>query len=213
MKKYPIRKIIRIVWFSFAAIFILWNWYTFQARSLPENTFITNEKVKVVETKDQIVFDALNSSKTLDIIFFPGGLTDPNAYGPLCRQLALAGCTCHLIKMSLRLAQRDYKKISTMFDLASGHYVIGGHSQGGKMAAQFVYENPGLMKGLFLLGTSHPRDIDLSNKNIPTMKLYAEHDGLASVAEVLENKPKLPMDTQLLFIKGGNHWYWAFNLW
>jgi pimeloyl-ACP methyl ester carboxylesterase len=92
-----------------------------------------------------------------------------------------------------------------MFDLKSGPYVIGGHSQGGKMAAQFVYENPEIMKGLFLIGTSHPRDINLSNLSIPIIKLYAENDGLASVEEVLENKGKLPKHANLILIKGANH--------
>jgi pimeloyl-ACP methyl ester carboxylesterase len=62
--------------------------------------------------------------------------------------------------MPWRLPQYNYKKISTIFDLKTGKYIIGGHSQGGKMAAQFVYENPNLMRGLFLIGTSHPRDMD-----------------------------------------------------
>jgi pimeloyl-ACP methyl ester carboxylesterase len=83
--------------------------------------------------------------------------------------------------------------------------VIGGHSQGGKMTSQFVYENPNLMKGLFLVGTSHPRDINLSNLTIPTIKLYAENDGLASVEEVFENKNKLPKKSKMILIKGGNH--------
>ncbi|MEC8894402.1 MAG: hypothetical protein VX901_13860 [Candidatus Poribacteria bacterium] len=56
------------------------------------------------------------------------------------------------------------------------------------MASQFVYENPNLMKGLFLLGTSHPRDFDLSERILSTIKLYAEFDGLASVPEVMETK-------------------------
>ncbi len=59
---------------------------------------------------------------------------------------------------------RLYKNCQ-MFNLKKGNYIIGGHSQGSKMASQFVYENPNLMKGLFLLGTSHPRDFDLSVKN------------------------------------------------
>jgi hypothetical protein len=61
------------------------------------------------------------------------------------------------------------------------------------------------MKGLFLLGTSHPRDFVLSDRSIPTIKLYGELDGLASVFEVMENKNKLPKNTDLIEIKGGNH--------
>ena len=90
-------------------------------------------------------------------------------------------------------------------DLNKGNFVIGGHSQGGKMAAQFVYENPNVFNGLFLMGTSHPRDIDLSTRNIPCIKLYADNDGLASVEEVMENKSKLSKNSKLILINGGNH--------
>ena len=90
-----------------------------------------------------------------------------------------------------RLPQYDYRKTLKLFNLDSGSYVVGGYSQGGKMAAQIVYENPTL-KDYFYLGTSHPRDIDLSTYTIPTIKIYAEKDGHASLREVIENKIKLP---------------------
>ena len=93
-----------------------------------------------------------------------------------------------LLKMNWRMPQWNYTKISKMFNLKKGNYIIGGHSQGAKMASQFVYENPNLMKGLFLLGTSHPRDFDLSERILSTIKLYAEFDGLASVPEIIETK-------------------------
>lgn len=205
MKKWSKRKIFRTIWFSLVLIFFVWNWSTFQSHNLPKNTFINSDIVSVVETNDQITFKSDNSKNKIEVIFFQGGLTDPKAYAPLCRKLAENGFTCHLIKMNWRLPQYDYQKISKLFDLNQGIYIIGGHSQGGKMAAQFVYENPDMMKGLFLMGTSHPRDIDLSNQNIPCLKLYAENDGLASVQEVMENKNKLPMNTNLVLIKGGNH--------
>ncbi len=107
--------------------------------------------------------------------------------------------------MAWRLPQRDYMKTMDLFEVRNGSYVVGGHSQGGKMAAQLVYEHPEAFKGLFLLGTSHPRDIDMSGLDIPTLKVYAEHDGLASVAEVMENRPMLPADAEMVLIEGGNH--------
>lgn len=205
VRKTGIRKVIRIVWFSLVAIFLIWNWTTFQGRNLPADTFLDNDQVTVNEDKDQIVFKSFLTDHTIEVIFFQGGLADPEAYAPLCRKIAEHGYTCHLIKMAFRLPQRDYQKITNMFDLRNGQYIIGGHSQGGKMAAQFVYEHPTLMKGLFLMGTSHPRDIDLSEHSIPTLKLYAENDGLASVEEVMTNKSKLPKNTKLVLIKGANH--------
>lgn len=41
-------------------------------------------------------------------------------------------------------------------------------------------------------------------------KLYATHDGLASLPEVFENKGKLPSHTQWVEIKGGNHAQFAY---
>lgn len=199
------RNIFRLIWFSLVTIFFIWNWNTFQAHNLPEDTFSNSALVSVTETDDQFSFKPNILENDLVIIFFQGGLTDPKAYAPLCRKIAENGFTCHLIKMDWRMPQWDYKKIKTIFDLNTGMYVIGGHSQGAKMASQFVYENPGLMNGLFLMGTSHPRDIDLSSRSIPTIKLFAEMDGLASVSEVMENKNKLPVNTELIEIKGGNH--------
>lgn len=157
------------------------------------------------ETDGQIIFKPRQGTQSLAVIFFQGGLANPQAYGPLCRKVAAAGYNCHLIKMSFRLPQLDYQKISTLFNLQEGQYVIGGHSQGGKIAAQFVWEIPTAMQGLFLMGTSHPRDIDLSSLDIPTLKFYAENDGLASVEEVLENKDKLPANTEMIMIEGSNH--------
>lgn len=107
--------------------------------------------------------------------------------------------------MDWRLPQYDYQKIFKLINLNEGNYIIGGHSQGGKMAAQLVYENPNTFEGLFLMGTSHPRDIDLSNLNIPCIKLFADNDGRASVEEVMENKEKLPKNSNLILINGGNH--------
>jgi pimeloyl-ACP methyl ester carboxylesterase len=186
-------------------IFSIWNWNTFQSHNLPQNTFSNSEKVSITETEDQITFKSIDSNNKLEVIFFQGGLTDPKAYAPLCRKLAEHGFSTHLIKMDWRLPQYDYQKTADLFNLLQGDFVIGGHSQGGKMAAQFVYENPKIFKGLFLMGTSHPRDIDLSPQDIPCVKLYAENDGLASVEEVMENENKLPLNTKLVFIEGGNH--------
>lgn len=205
MKRKKWWKIFKIIWFSLVLIFFVWNWTTFQSHNIPKDTFINSNIVSVTETDDQFTFKSDTSKNKFEIIFFQGGLTDPKAYAPLCKKFAENGFTCHLIKMNWRLPQYDYQKISKLFDLKQGDYIIGGHSQGGKMAAQFVYENPNLMKGLFLMGTSHPRDIDLSSQSIPCIKLYAENDWLASVEEVMTNKNKLPKNTRLVLIKGGNH--------
>ncbi|MCG8309627.1 MAG: alpha/beta hydrolase [Cytophagales bacterium] len=197
--------IFRLVWFSLVIVFLVWQWSSYQSKGLPHDTFANSDKVIVEQNDDKITFVARNTSNKTEIIFFQGGLADPKAYAPLCRQFAERGFTCHLIKMGWRIPRWNYNKIETLFNIEKNKYIIGGHSQGAKMASQFVHENPNLLKGLYLLGTSHPRDYDLSDRIIPTIKLYAELDGLASVPEVMENKAKLPKNTIMKAIEGGNH--------
>lgn len=204
-KKSRKSRLFRTIWFSFITVLYFWQCSTFQSRGLPDNTFSNSDKVSVIKSDDRITFQSKFTENTSEIIFFQGGLTDPKAYAPLCRRIAEQGFTCHLIKMKWRLPVHDYQKITDIFDLGAGNYIIGGHSQGGKMAAQFVFENPHLMRGLFLLGTTHPRDVSLYNRSIPTLKLYAEYDGLASTNEVLENKMMLPKKSTMTLLEGGNH--------
>lgn len=205
MKKWTTWKIFKTIWVTCGLGFLIWNWTTFQSRALPGGVLQNGEGVTITQDKDQIIFKSDTSTAKLELIFFQGAMTDPKAYAPLCRNLAQQGYTCHLIKMAGRLPIKDYKKIYRLFDLQAGNYVIGGHSQGGKIAAQVVFENPNVFKGLFLLGTSHPRDISLAGHTLPILKLYAEKDGLASVKEVLANQDKLPAQAELVLIKGGNH--------
>lgn len=205
MKKWTIWKIFKTIWVTCGLGFILWNWTTFQSRDLPKGVLQSGAGISVTQSKDQIIFKADTGTAKLEVIFFQGAMTDPKAYAPLCRSLAQQGFTCHLIRMAWRLPIKDYKKINRLFDLQAKNYVIGGHSQGGKIAAQAVFENPNVFKGLFLLGTSHPRDISLADHTLPILKLYAEKDGLASMKEVLANKDKLPAQAELVLIKGGNH--------
>jgi len=198
------KKIFKIVWFTAVIIFFIWNWSTFQAKDVSDKFFKSENGLKVSENEDLISFEIDDAKK--EVIFFPGGLVDPDAYVPLARDIADKGFTVHIVKMPWRMSIWGYEKINELFTLSDGKkYILGGHSQGAKMAAQYVYENPGKLSGLFLLGTSHPRDVDMSTMQIPTLKIYGEFDGLASVGEVMENKNKLPANTELVMVSGGNH--------
>jgi len=55
------------------------------------------------------------------------------------------------------------------------------------------------------LGTTHPRDIDLSEIDIPVLKIYGTNDGVASPRKVQNNRSKLPSSANLVAIEGGNH--------
>ena len=206
LKKISKRNWFRIVWFSIVTIFFIWQWSSYQAKGVKKELLESDNKIEVIEDNSKISF-IHDTSSILEIIFFPGGLVDPKSYIPLSRKIAESGYNIHIIKMPWRMSTKGYNNIKKIFNLKNKQkkFILGGHSQGGKMAAQFTYENPELISGLYLLGTSHPRDIDMSKIQIPSIKIYAENDGLASVDEVIQNKLKLPKETQLSLIKGGNH--------
>lgn len=109
--------------------------------------------------------------------------------------------------MPWRLPSYGYTKPKELdfFKDSTKQYVLAGHSKGGMMATQFVYENPTLIDKLILLGTTHPRDFDLSKSSIPIMKIYGSDDGVAKAKSIESNKPKLPTTTKYVLIKGGNH--------
>ena len=67
------------------------------------------------------------------------------------------------------------------------------------------------LAGLVLIGTTHPRDVDLSALRQPVTKLAGTRDGLARRSAVEANRSKLPRSTRWVWIDGGNHsqfgWY------
>jgi pimeloyl-ACP methyl ester carboxylesterase len=89
--------------------------------------------------------------------------------------------------------------------------VVAGHSRGAVVAARMASERRRGLAGLVLIGTTHPRDVDLSALPQPVTKVVGTRDGLARVAGVEANRAKLPAGTRWVWIEGGNHsqfgWY------
>lgn len=198
------RKHLRIAWVTFGILFIVWQFWTYQARGVPEEAYASVGRITYTETDDLMSF-TVQDTRHPQLIFFPGGGVDPDAYIPLARRLAENGFTIHIVRMPYRMSTLGYEKIIELFDWVNGEYILGGHSQGAKMAATFAFEHPGMIDGLFLLGTTHPRDFSLANQSIRTVKITAEHDGYASVSEVVENITLMPMSSSFYTIEGGNH--------
>lgn len=204
-------KIIRLIWVISGIIFLAWLWNSSRAKGVNEEILQSSSAVKAEETKDLISFTPVHAFKKV-FIFYPGALVDPVAYAPLCRKIADSGYKSIIIKMPWRLAKYGYNKPKEMgiFNDTSKQYVLAGHSQGAKMAAQFVSENPGLIQQLILLGSTHPVNIDLSHISIPVMKIYGTNDGVADTAGVNANKNKLPGATKCVLLKGANHSQFGF---
>jgi hypothetical protein len=209
-------KILKRIWILGGIGFTGWLIYSMQAHGVEPAYFQSSSRVDVEEEDDFISFATKQKSPNI-LIFFPGALVDVDAYVPLCYQLAENGIKTYLIKMPWRQAKLGYNKVKDLQILAdtSLTYILAGHSQGAKMAAQFVYENPGLIDKAVLLATTHPRDIDLSKSSTRFMKIYGSCDGVAKEKDIEVNKIKLPESTFYKRIEGANHsqfGYYGFQL-
>jgi alpha-beta hydrolase superfamily lysophospholipase len=150
-------------------------------------------------------------------VFFPGALVDPAAYAPLARAVAVAGYTVMIMELPRRgafggaddpaLLSRTAREMQT----AGGRWVVAGHSRGAVVASAFAARHPSILAGLVLIGTTHPRDVDLSTLTIPVTKVVGTDDGIAPERKSEETRHLLPAHTRWVRIEGGNHsqfgWY------
>ena len=203
MKKFL--KIFGLIWIVLGIAFFIFIYLSFEAKGFDEKMLLSDSSVVVTESSKAITFFPKKGSKGR-IIFYPGALVDPFAYSPLCRKLSEHGYETIIIRMPFRLASQGYNLIKELNLLSVGERtILIGHSQGGKMAAQFLYENPDAIDRLVLLGTTHPRDIDLSSSKIPVLKIFGSEDAIAPVEKIIQNMSKLPEHTEYFKIIGGNH--------
>lgn len=207
------RRIFHLFLAGFWSVVIGWMFWNMQARNLPEGSLESDERVTVTRTGDEIRFTPAVDSMSTGLIFYPGALADPEAYAPFSRRIAEAGFEVLILELPFRTAPFDrHRKDLAERSLAvtdSRHgperWIVGGHSKGGKLAAEFAGSHRSHVAGLLLMGTSHPRERDLTDLQIPVTKIYASEDGLASVEEVRGFAVNLPEHTDFVLIDGGNH--------
>lgn len=205
MKQGKLKKL-KWIWVISGICFTIWMINSYQTKGVDEIILQSNSSIQVDNTCDAIAFTPKKGFQKI-FIFYPGAMVAADAYAPLCRKIAENGFKSIIIKMPWRLPSCGYTKPKELgsFRDSTKQYILAGHSKGGMMAAQFVYENPTLIDKLILMGTTHPRDFDLSKSTVPVMKIYGSNDGVADKKSTELNKPKLPPTTKYVLIKGGNH--------
>lgn len=166
-----------------------------------------------VTRADWIEFAPADSIPSQGFVLYPGGRVQPEAYAPMARAIAEAGYLAVITPMPFNLAILNIDAagavIAAHSDIES--WVIGGHSLGGSMAVRYAHVNPDKIAGLAIMAAYPEAQIDLSGRDLAVATIYAEFDGLATVAEVEASFPLLPADATKVLIAGGNHaqfgWY------
>lgn len=200
---YPLLALAIILVIS-AAGFVIWANITNPVMDEAISALQSDAAVTVLQD-EWIAFTPAADDPTTGFIFYPGGKVDARAYAPLMRSLAEAGYLAVIVPMPLNLA---FTGINRAADVMAAypdieHWVIGGHSLGGAMAANYVYNHPGTLDGLVLYA-SYPADSNnLAAYGLPVLSIYGTEDGLADV--LAKSAGLLPDDALLLVIDGGNH--------
>jgi len=213
MKK--IGKTLRTLWITFGILFIIWMANSFRARGFDKSILESDSKITVEETSHFLAFIPNASSQPVGLIFFPGGLVQPEAYAPMARTIAEQGYNVFIVKLPFGSAPLESQEVDVMnqaleimnSNVSNQFWVVSGHSRGAAIASRFAYKHGESFDGLILIGTSHPKEaaFDLSNSFLAVTKIYATYDGLASTDEVEANAIYLPANTNWVLIEGGNH--------
>ena len=167
----------------------------------------------VVSNTDYLVFLPKTSNQGVGFIFYPGGRVDFRSYAPLAHRIAAEGYPVVIVSMPLNLAVFGVNKANDVINSYSqiSCWAVGGHSLGGTMAAQFVYENPSKVAGLILLAAYPASGVNLSNYDLLVTTIHGSNDGLVSNDQIENSLNLLPASTTFVEIVGGNHaqfgWY------
>ncbi|MCW8802636.1 MAG: alpha/beta hydrolase [Candidatus Bathyarchaeota archaeon] len=166
-----------------------------------------------VSVGDWLVFEPVSLSKNVGFIIYPGGRVDFRSYAPIAHRIAERGYFVVIVKMPLNLAVFGVNKANEVIDSCSmiSSWVVGGHSLGGSMAAQFAYENPSKVNGLVLWAAYPASGTNLSKYDLLVSTIYGSNDGLVSSSQIDDSLKLLPASTIKVNINGGNHaqvgWY------
>jgi len=140
-------------------------------------------------------------------IFYPGGLVDPTAYAPLMKQLSDQGIMSVIVPMPLDLAIFGVNKADEVIAAYPEikHWIIGGHSLGGSMAAEYVKGHPSAVEGIAFMAAYPADSTNLSALPIKVVSIHGSNDGLATDAKIQNSLKNLPADAKVVLIEGGNH--------
>jgi pimeloyl-ACP methyl ester carboxylesterase len=200
--------IILLIFISFAA------WALIIPSPMAEALAATQSNSQVNVTTDPwLVFQPTEVNPTTGLIFYPGGKVDPRAYAPMAQEIAKQGYLVVIVPMPFNLAVFGANRAASVIQAYPEiqHWVIGGHSLGGSMAAAYADKHDEQIDGVILLASYPASSNSLVENNIEVTSIYGTQDGLATGEKIDASRPLLPADTTWVQINGGNHaqfgWY------
>jgi hypothetical protein len=213
-RAYSIRRWVRRGFLLWTVVSLAWLANSVRTQGVADRLVRSTQDVSVVDGPTALEFLPTKPKGKAALIFICGSGIHPHAYAPLLRPIAESGYPVFIIKLPYRFAPLTSHKdevVDRARKLMAAHpdvsyWVVAGHSLGGALAARLAQSDNNRASSAFvLIGTTHPKDNDLSRLNAPFTKIYATHDGIAPIDRVMANKKLLPEHTRWVEIEGGNH--------
>jgi hypothetical protein len=195
----------------FSGGFIIWGESASKPMEEAKLALQSDTSVQVDEG-NWLVFSPKLQTPNTGFIFYPGGKVDYRAYAPMAHKLAAKGYLVVIPRMPLNLAVFGINRAGDVINKYPGvtRWFIGGHSLGGSMAANYLYENQSQFVGLILLASYPASSNDLQNYSGKVLSIYGSNDGLATPAKIEASKALLPASTVYYEVNGGIHAYFGW---
>lgn len=175
----------------------LWLGTGYDASGQAERCLQSTDAVQVREIPQGILLDGPGTEDAL--VFYPGGKVEYTAYLPLLRRLSEDGTDCFLVRMPFDLAVFGKDRAGDITEQYEyRRWLLGGHSLGGAMAADYAADHPA--DGLILLAAYPTKKL-----KVPTLQIYGSRDRVLNMERLEESRADLPEDAELSVLPGGNH--------
>lgn len=209
LKKHPIRalSILLVTVIFVIVIFAGVRLATpYRATDEAQTKLASSNNVTVEDLAGFIRFAPADTTTNAGVIIYPGGLVEPESYAPLAFSLAERGYNTFIVRVPFNLAVLEPAKAQQVIDAYPGfsNWIVGGHSLGGSMAAQFA-DNNSDVNAVFFLASYPPDNIDLTDDDLEVISIYGDKDTVLNLDGIENTKDQLPDDTEYVLLEGANH--------
>ncbi|KAA3664003.1 MAG: alpha/beta hydrolase [Chloroflexi bacterium] len=187
---------------------LLVGWATVRSQEATARAAVVLQENDVKREDGQLVFWP-SSPTNKGLIYYPGGLVDPEAYAVTAQGIADAGYLVMIPKMPLNLAFTGINRADEIREAFPEieSWVIGGHSLGGAMAAEYAKNNVDSVDGLIMFASYPANNEDFVNFPIPILTIIGSNDPGSPEQETFYET--ISDSATLFIIEGGNHRQYA----
>lgn len=196
----------RGIWLTIISVFLIASsWILLQ-----EKTYQASDEAQTISQKAQeeskYTFYSSGQANAVGLIFYPGGLVEPESYSVWAQQVAQAGYDVYVMHFPLNLAVLAPNRAQEIQAAnPQQKFVLAGHSLGGVMASRYVVQHPESIVSMVFLASYPDEKGALNSLSIPVLSITGTNDGVLNQATYESAKKHLPKDTVYEVIEGGNH--------